>query len=37
MSEEQIIETERVDDVPLLLAQLEKMQVAREALALLTD
>ncbi|NTV47154.1 MAG: IS1634 family transposase [Chlorobiales bacterium] len=28
MSEELIIETERVDDVPLLLAQLEKMQVA---------
>src|SRR5437016_5373429 len=29
MKEELTIETERVDDVPVLLAQLDKMQVAR--------
>lgn len=29
MKEEVILETERVDDVPVLLAQLDKMQVAR--------
>lgn len=29
MNEEVIIETERVDDLPVVLAQLDKMQVAR--------
>ncbi len=29
MSEELTIETERVDDLPVLLAQLDKMQVAK--------